>query len=63
VRTSGSPIARDKEAAHYLGRLTAVVERWRNPYSHGGFEKGHGATVYLHAPGVGAVPIARYKWP
>jgi hypothetical protein len=33
------------------------VERWRNPYSHGGFEKGHGATIYLHTPGVGAVPV------
>lgn len=39
-------------------RLSEVVERWRNPYSHGGFEKGHGATLWLHTPGVGAaVPI------
>lgn len=39
-------------------RLTEVVERWRNPYSHGGFEKGHGATIWLHTPGVGAaVPV------
>ena len=29
-----------KEASRYLERLNAVVERWRNPYSHGGFEKG-----------------------
>jgi hypothetical protein len=47
----------DKEATEHLARLTAVVERWRNPYSHGGFEKGHGATVYLHPPGVGVVPV------
>lgn len=46
------------EAARYRRRLTDVVERWRNPYSHGGFEKGHGATIYLHTPGVNAaVPI------
>lgn len=42
------------DAALYRQRLTDVVERWRNPYSHGGFEKGHGATIYLHVPGVNA---------
>jgi len=46
-----------QEAAQYRQKLAEVVERWRNPYSHGGFEKGHGATVYLHTPGVGAVPV------
>lgn len=45
-------------SAQYRQRLTEVVERWRNPYSHGGFEKGHGATLYLHTPGIGALPIA-----
>jgi hypothetical protein len=45
------------EAIRYRERLTDVVERWRNPYSHGGFEKGHGATIYLHTPGVGAIPV------
>jgi hypothetical protein len=45
-------------AVDYRRRLTDVVERWRNPYSHGGFEKGHGATIWLHTPGVGAaVPV------
>lgn len=45
-------------AVEYRRRLTDVVERWRNPYSHGGFEKGHGATIWLHTPGVGAaVPV------
>ncbi|WP_147262043.1 hypothetical protein [Blastococcus sp. TF02A-26] len=49
---------KEGDAAHYRQRLTDVVERWRNPYSHGGFEKGHGATIYLHTPGVGsAVPV------
>ena len=46
------------DAARYRQRLTDVVERWRNPYSHGGFEKGHSATIYLHTPGVdAAVPV------
>jgi hypothetical protein len=47
----------DSEAVRLRERLTTVVERWRNPYSHGGFEKGHGATLYLHTPGLGALPI------
>lgn len=47
----------DPEAVRLRERLADVVERWRNPYSHGGFEKGHGATVYLHTPGLGALPV------
>jgi hypothetical protein len=47
----------DPEAVRLRERLATVVERWRNPYSHGGFEKGHGATLYLHTPGLGALPI------
>lgn len=50
-------LGKSTDALRFKQRLTDVVERWRNPYSHGGFEKGHGATIYLHAPGVGAVPI------
>ncbi|MBY8853488.1 hypothetical protein K7G98_36755, partial [Saccharothrix sp. MB29] len=39
-----------------------MVERWRNPYSHGGFEKGHGATIYLHVPGASsAIPVGLSK--
>ncbi|UUW92233.1 hypothetical protein [Pimelobacter simplex] len=49
---------KEGDAGRYWQRLFDVVERWRNPYSHGGFEKGHGATIYLHTPGVNAaVPI------
>lgn len=48
---------RGVEASRFRDRLGSVIERWRNPYSHGGFEKGHGATIYLQAPGVGAVPV------
>ena len=47
----------DPEAVRLRERLATVVERWRNPYSHGGFEKGHGATIYLHTAGLGALPI------
>ena len=51
-------LGKDGAGGQYRQRLTDVVERWRNPYSHGGFEKGHGATIYLHMPGVeAAVPV------
>jgi hypothetical protein len=50
-------LGKKPDAGRFRQRLTDVVERWRNPYSHGGFEKGHGATIYLHTPGVGAVPV------
>ncbi len=48
---------KEGDAARLRQRLADVVERWRNPYSHGGFEKGHGATIYLHTPGVGVIPV------
>lgn len=58
----GRLLGTDGDASKYRQSLTEVVERWRNPYSHGGFEKGHGATIYLHAPGVyTAVPIGLTK--
>ena len=41
----------------YYDRLVDVVERWRNTYSHGGFEKGNGSTVYLHYDGIGPIPV------
>lgn len=47
----------DDDVAAFKGRLTDIVERWRNPYSHGGFEKGQSATLYVIAPDVGAVPV------
>jgi hypothetical protein len=47
----------DAEGVRLRERLAAVVERWRNPYSHGGFDKEHGATIYLHTPGLGALPV------
>ncbi|TCO22339.1 hypothetical protein EV652_110325 [Kribbella steppae] len=51
-------LGKEGDAGRYRQRLTEVVERWRSPYSHGGFEKGHGATIYLHTPGVNAaIPV------
>lgn len=50
-------MGKDTQAVRYRERLTQVVEHWRNPYSHGGFEKGHDATIWLHTPGVGALPV------
>ncbi|WP_130841906.1 hypothetical protein [Corynebacterium neomassiliense] len=47
----------DKESKRLRERLGEVVEQWRNPYSHGGFEKGYGATVYVHMEGLGALPV------
>lgn len=44
-------------ASSYRARLRQVVERWRNMYAHGGFEKGHTASVYLHVPDIGALPV------
>lgn len=54
-------LGHDVEARRFKQRLTNIVERWRNPYSHGGFEKGHAATIFLHAPGVGAIPVGLTK--
>ncbi len=54
-------LGKQGEAARLRQQLGEVVERWRNPYSHGGFEKGHGATIYLHTPGVGVVPVGMTK--
>lgn len=45
------------QAKVYLGKLIDVIERWRNTYTHGGFEKGNETTVYAHVPDVGALAI------
>lgn len=48
-------------APTYRARLYEIVERWRNTYAHGGFGKERIGTsagaVYLHVPGVGALPV------
>lgn len=48
-------LGKDTLSLEYRQRLTAVVERWRNPYSHGGFEKHQPATLWLQVPDVGVV--------
>lgn len=48
---------KDEQARALLERLIQVVEAWRNPYAHGGFEKGHGSTIYVHVPVAGALPV------
>lgn len=50
-------LGKDTEANSYRQKLTEVVERWRNPYSHGGFEKGHSATIYLATQEIGWGPV------
>lgn len=50
-------LGKGEPASSYRVRLRDVVERWRNMYAHGGFEKGHTASVYLHVPGIGALPV------
>lgn len=53
------------DAQRYRQRLTQVAERWRNPYAHGGFEKGLGSTVFVHTPIVGAalpVGLSAVRW-
>lgn len=50
-------LGEEAAASDYRARLRGVVERWRNTYAHGGFEKGHTGSVYLHVPDVGAVPV------
>lgn len=41
----------------HFDRLSGIVNRWRNTYAHGGFEKGHSSSVFLHFPGIGALPV------
>ncbi|UUO03610.1 hypothetical protein M4D79_11960 [Mycolicibacterium novocastrense] len=41
--------------ADYFTKLTDIAERYRNTYSHGAFGK-ESATIYFHAPNVGAIP-------
>lgn len=50
-------VSRDTTAHHYYRRLNDAAEQWRNPYSHGGFDKAYGG-VYVHLRRVGVVPAA-----
>lgn len=39
----------------FYDQLTQIKERYRNTFSHGGFEK-EGASFFFHLPGFGAIP-------
>lgn len=43
------------DAKRVYDRLHRIAEAYRNPYSHGGFEKGD-APLWFHLEGIGAVP-------
>ena len=46
----------DHKAKILFDRLTTVREKYRNPVTHGDFEK-RGASLYFHLPGLSAVPV------
>jgi hypothetical protein len=45
----------NSDAKRVYDRLHEIAETYRNPYSHGGFDK-QGATLWFHLDGIGAVP-------
>ncbi|MGH3899630.1 MAG: hypothetical protein ACRDTA_15585 [Pseudonocardiaceae bacterium] len=49
-------IADDPAARKFHVRLHDAIEKWRNPYAHGGFDKQHG-TILFHVDGLGALPM------
>ena len=48
-------------AKEYYDKLYEVKEKFRNTYSHGGFEK-EGASLFFHLPEVGAIPCSLSKF-
>jgi hypothetical protein len=49
-------LAEDKEALRQYERLNEIKEKYRNPFSHGFFQKDN-ASLFVHVPVVGAVPL------
>jgi hypothetical protein len=49
-------VAHDPDANRFLGRLVELSKRSRNTWSHGVFDKA-GGLLYVHIPGLGAVPM------
>ncbi|MFB7809434.1 hypothetical protein V6P99_24110 [Streptomyces virginiae] len=47
---------RTSEVQRVRGKLKDIAEVWRNPYSHGGFDKMHKA-IGFHVAGLGVIPI------
>jgi hypothetical protein len=54
-------LSSDPEAERVYHSLLQVKERFRNPLTHGGFDK-DGTTLLFHVPGLGAVPAALSKF-
>lgn len=50
-------LAADPEANRAYSGLREIAETYRNTYGHGGFDK-DGAALYVHVPGVSALPAA-----
>jgi hypothetical protein len=48
-------LTQDKSAKLYYDKLHDIKERFRNTFSHGGFEK-EGASLYFHLPEIGTIP-------
>lgn len=48
-------IRKNQKAKSFYDRLDTIKERYRNYYAHGCFEKA-GASLYIHFPGLGAIP-------
>jgi len=48
---------KDPQAPRHREALVRLTDTWRNSYSHGNFDKQHGAILF-HTPGVGAIPAA-----
>jgi hypothetical protein len=48
-------IVGDPAARKFHVRLHDVIEKWRNPYAHGGFDRRRGI-ISFHVDGVGAIP-------
>jgi len=51
----------DPEAERVYHSLLQVKERFRNPLTHGGFDK-DGTTLNFHVPGLGAIPASLSKF-
>ncbi|WP_433530965.1 hypothetical protein ACQPYA_02215 [Micromonospora sp. CA-263727] len=47
---------KDRVAKGHYDTIHAIVEYYRNPYSHGGFDKA-GSTISVFFPGLGALPL------
>lgn len=54
-------VQRDRLAKSLYDQLDSIRERYRNPLTHGYFEKA-GASLYFHIPGLYAVPVRLSKF-